>query len=99
MQKGVSDMALMRKIGNGAGAGLNAAQVAFLKNEDLPDGQPYDIELEHEALTRSWVSDQAPFRDHPSPRQLWTHHAAAYPADPINTYPATPPAASRPFDT
>ena len=27
-------MALMRKIGDGAGAGLNAAQIAFLKDED-----------------------------------------------------------------
>jgi hypothetical protein len=92
-------MALMRKIGNGTGAGLNAAQVAFLKDEDLPDGQPYDIELEHEVLTRSWVSDQAPFRDHPSARQLWTEHGAVYLAEHIKAYPGTRPAAWWRFET
>src|ERR1700730_1851162 len=64
-QKGASDMALMRKIGDGAGAGLNLAQVAFLKDEDLPAGQPSDIELEYELLTRSRV-DHAPAREHPT---------------------------------
>ena len=51
-------MALMRKIGDGAGAGLNAAQIAFLKDEDLPDGEDYSVQLEYDILTAPWHGER-----------------------------------------
>jgi hypothetical protein len=91
-------MALMRKIGDGAGAGLNLAQVAFLKDEDLPAGQPSDIELEYELLTRSRV-DHAPAREHPTAAELWAVYGASYLADFITTNPGRRPAAWWRFET
>jgi hypothetical protein len=85
-------MALMRKIGDGAGAGLNAAQIAFLKDEDLPDGEDYSVQLEYDILTAPW-HDHAPAREHPTAAELWKMHGPTFLAEHIKAYPGTRPAA------
>jgi hypothetical protein len=85
-------MALMRKIGDGAGAGLNAAQIAFLKDEDLPDGADYSVQLEYDILTAPW-HDHAPAREHPTAAELWKMHGPTFLAEHIKAYPGTRPAA------
>jgi hypothetical protein len=90
-------MALMKRIGSGAGAGLNAAQIAFLKDEDLPDGEPYAVQLEYDILTAPWA-DHAPAREHPAAAELWKAHGAAYLAQHIKVYPGTRPAPWWRFD-
>src|ERR1700730_6005414 len=85
-------MALMKRIGTGAGAGLNAAQIAFLRDEDLPDGEDYSVQLEFDILTASW-HDHAPMRDHPTARALWEEHGPTFLAEHIRKYPGTRPSA------
>jgi hypothetical protein len=72
-------------------AGLNAAQTAFLKDEPLPAGQPYLIELEHDLLTGP--VDRAPFQGHPTAAELWAEHGHTFLPDYIKQWPGTRPAA------